>query len=241
LGNGASLFVFALVTAATLPMACRYEKLRQRNFLLALRARIYSGELLEANRALHILSETDPLTGIPNRRSFERRFDGAILSPGEEGRATDSIALLMIDLDHFKAFNDAHGHQSGDYCLRLVAEALNGLFEDCGGILARYGGEEFVGALRTSDRHKIDALAEDVRLSIASVLTPMNQADRSMVTASIGVGIAPAAAKLPREELIESKWSRPKPPLASGLKLYKLARLNLCVWMSQRRCHRPKR
>ncbi len=197
------LLIFALVAAATLPLAWRFEKLRQGNFLLTLRARIAGRELLKANRALHTLSETDPLTGIANRRSFERRFDSAILAPGSDGRRTDRIALMMIDLDHFKAFNDSHGHQAGDYCLTLVAETLDTLFKDAGGIVARYGGEEFIGAVRSSDPEIAANLAEEVRRTIASVLTPVEDTGRPMVTASIGVGVAPASAQLPREELIE--------------------------------------
>ena len=195
--------VFALVAAATLPIAARFERLLQNNFLLTLRARIFGRELLEANRNLRSLSETDPLTGIPNRRWFELQFDARILAPGEKGRGTDSIGLLLIDLDHFKAFNDSHGHQAGDYCLTLVAEALRDVIESKGGIAARYGGEEFVGAVRVTDKSTIVELAEDVRGAIADVLAPADKRRSPMVTTSVGVGIAPAAAKLPREELIE--------------------------------------
>lgn len=198
-----TVVVFALAAAGTLPVAGRFEQLRQHNFLLALRARIFSRELLEANHALQLLSETDPLTGIANRRCFERQFETDIFAPGETGRASDHIALMMIDLDHFKAFNDTHGHQSGDYCLKLVANALQDIFDDAGGIVARYGGEEFIAAIRKSDGNAIRAIAEDVRQTIAEVLTPACESDRSLVTASIGVGMARASAMLPREELIE--------------------------------------
>ena len=198
-----TLLIVALVAAVTIPVAAQFEKLRQSNFLLTLRARIFSRKLLEANAALHRLSETDPLTGIANRRCFERRFEESILAPGYNGRTDDRIVLMMIDLDHFKAFNDAHGHQAGDSCLKLVARALVDIFEDSNGIIARYGGEEFIAALRVRDPAKIIPIAEDVRRSVATVLTPGSESNRSLVTASIGVAIAPAAAMLPREELIE--------------------------------------
>jgi len=198
-----TLVILVLVAAATLPVAARFEKLRQRNFLLTLRARIFSRELLKANRALHVLSQSDPLTGIANRRGFESHFETAIVAPGENGRGTDLVALMMIDLDFFKAFNDAHGHQAGDSCLKLVANALIDIFDSADGIVGRYGGEEFVAALRTRDRAVILAVAEEVRRTIATVLTPVDETDRSLVTASIGVAIAPASAMLPREELLE--------------------------------------
>jgi len=198
-----ALFLVALVAAATIPVAARFEKLRQSNFLLTLRARIFGRELLKANADLLSLSETDPLTGIGNRRCFERRFESSILAPGHDSRADDRIALMMIDLDYFKSFNDAHGHQAGDSCLRLVARALVDIFDDADGIVARYGGEEFIAALRMKNSASIAPLAEEVRRSIATALTPVSDSDRSLVTASIGVGVAPAAAMLPREELIE--------------------------------------
>lgn len=198
-----TVVVFALAAAGTLPVAGRFERLRQHNFLLNLRARIFSRELLKANHSLQLLSETDPLTGIANRRCFERQFETEIVAPGEHGRADDLIALMMIDLDHFKAFNDTHGHQSGDYCLKLVASALQDIFDEAGGIVARYGGEEFVGAVRKREAAKIRAIAEDVRQTVAATLTPVCEIDRSLVTASVGVGVAPAAIMLPREELLE--------------------------------------
>ncbi len=197
------LVVGALVSVATLPIAARFEKLRQDNFLLALGARIVGRELLDANRALRALSETDALTGIANRRRFERVFDEKITAPGDHGRGSDTIAVMMIDLDHFKAFNDTHGHQSGDHCLVLVASALTELFEEAGGTLARYGGEEFIGAARKRRREEALALAEAARLIIAEELRPAHERERSMITATVGVGIAPAEARLPIEELIE--------------------------------------
>ncbi len=198
-----TLLIAGLVAGATLPVAARFEKLRQNNFLLTLRARIFSRELLKANSALLALSETDPLTGIANRRCFERAFESSIVAPGRNGRGNDRIALMMIDLDHFKSFNDAHGHQAGDSCLKMVADVLTDIFDEAGGIVARYGGEEFIAAVRVSDPSKIAALAEEVRRTIATVLTPISDSNRSLVTASIGVGVAPASALLPREELIE--------------------------------------
>ena len=198
-----TLIVFTLVALATLPLAARFEKLRQNNFLLTLRARIVGRELLKANSALRQLSDTDPLTGIANRRCFEREFETQIIAPGTDGRAADTIALMMIDLDHFKLFNDQHGHQSGDYCLQLVANTLQDLIDESGGIVARYGGEEFVAAVRKRNPQQVRAIAEDIRQAIAAVLAPNTESDRSLVTASIGIGMAPAEAMLPREELIE--------------------------------------
>jgi diguanylate cyclase (GGDEF)-like protein len=199
------LILLALVGAATLPIAHRYESLRQHNFLLNLRARIVSHELFNANQALHILSESDPLTGIANRRCFEREFDELVAASRAAAAYSeqDRIAVMMIDLDYFKSFNDTHGHQAGDACLCLVANSLQSLFDEAGGIVARYGGEEFIAAFCVTDTGTAQTLGEEVRETIATVLMPVSEQDRSLVTASIGVGIAPVAADLPREELIE--------------------------------------
>lgn len=198
-----TLAVIVIASGATLPVAARFEKLRQSNFLLTLRTRLTGEELAEANAALTALAETDALTGIANRRSFERRFDSEVITADEQSLTTDAIALMMIDLDHFKAFNDLHGHQAGDMCLQRVARSLADLFDEAGGVVARYGGEEFIAALRTRDTETAEDLAEEARVTIATTLAPMRGSDRALVTASIGLAVAPVSARLPREELIE--------------------------------------
>lgn len=202
-GHVDTLTIQAIVCVATLVIAARVHRLRQANFLLNLRTQIANRELAEANESLRTLSESDPLTGIANRRGFEARFEQAVVAPGEHGRQADMIALMMIDLDHFKKFNDTHGHQSGDYCLTLVAATLEELFEEEGGIVARYGGEEFIAAVRKRNSSEVQAVAEKVREAVAGVLKPSAGSESSLVTASVGVGMAPAMAKLPREELVE--------------------------------------
>ncbi len=202
------LFLLCVVTAATVPLAFRIERLRQRNFLLNLRAAETSRELTLANRALRDLSERDPLTGMANRRYFEQAFAkkiarankaddaGAMLSRGR-------TAVMMIDLDSFKLFNDTNGHQAGDQCLLLVARALQRVFSDSDGIVARYGGEEFVAAIRESAPGDAARLAEEVRDAVANMTLPANVNSASRITTSVGVALAPANAALPREDLIE--------------------------------------
>ncbi len=202
------LFLLCVVTAATVPLAYRIERLRQRNFLLNLRASATSRELTLANRALRELSERDPLTGMANRRYFEQAFAkkialadkaddaGTMLSRGR-------IAVMMIDLDSFKMFNDTNGHQAGDQCLLLVARALQRVFSDSDGIVARYGGEEFVAAIRERTPGDAARLAEEVRETVATMKLPANVNSASRITTSVGVALSPAAKTLPREDLIE--------------------------------------
>jgi diguanylate cyclase len=98
-------------------------------------------ELREANARLQELSHTDALTGVGNRRVFDQRLH----EEWQRGRRHGwSVALVMIDVDHFKRFNDHRGHQEGDACLRRVAQALQGCARRASDLVARYGGEEFV-------------------------------------------------------------------------------------------------
>ena len=148
---------------------------------------------LEAHSAaLQALAFVDGLTGIANRR----RFDDALQVEWRHGlREGGTLGLLIIDIDHFKAYNDSYGHQAGDVCLREVAQALQGLATRPRDLLARYGGEELVCLLPGTSEQACLALAEEMRaaiesLRIAHARSPVSE----VVTASIGV-----AALAPRE------------------------------------------
>ncbi len=202
------LALLFVVSGATLPLAYRIERLRQRNFLLSLRASETSRELTLANRALRELSERDPLTGMGNRRYFEQAFAKKITPAGQADDAgamlsSGRIAIMMIDLDSFKLFNDTNGHRAGDQCLLLVARALQRVFSDSDGIVARYGGEEFVAAIRERAPGDAARLAEEVRHAVATMKLPANVNNTSRITTSVGVALSPATATLPREDLIE--------------------------------------
>ncbi|MEM8724851.1 MAG: GGDEF domain-containing protein [Pseudomonadota bacterium] len=202
------LVLLTIIACATIPIAHRFERLRQNNFLLNLRARVTSRELLEANERLRALSERDPLTGLPNRRCFERVFE-ELVEQRLWGNTTEAppkgrIAVMMIDLDHFKAFNDTHGHQAGDECLRLVGHELGSLLDNADGVAARYGGEEFVAALYEETHGDIGRIAEQVRDRISTLLIPVGPSGRSIVTTSIGVALAPLDSEVSREELIKT-------------------------------------
>ena len=193
------LTTLVLVSAATLPVAYRSEMLRQRNFLLATRHRMASDELIEANLMLRELSERDSLTGMHNRRYFERAFKegGRTVKPGDTGL----MALMMIDLDQFKAFNDRHGHQAGDHCLRTVGGTLRQVFAENTGLVARYGGEEFIGAVRVKSVRHAHNLAENLRQAVLEL--PGRTQDSPLVTTSVGVAVVPVAMDVTLEDIIE--------------------------------------
>jgi diguanylate cyclase (GGDEF)-like protein len=135
--------------------------------------------------ALHNQAVTDALTGVPNRRQFDVL---ALREWASCSRNRGQLALLMLDIDHFKLFNDHYGHLQGDTCLRRVATALSGALYRATDVAARYGGEEFAvlmpltsaeGAARVAGR----VLAAIAELGIAHAQSPT----AAHVTASIGV------------------------------------------------------
>jgi diguanylate cyclase len=127
-------------------------------------------------------SLTDPLTGIANRKAFDAALEAAINR--DDGEA---VTLLMLDIDHFKKFNDSYGHLTGDQVLRLVANAVkqNVKGQD---ISARYGGEEFAVILPQIEAAALATIAERVRALVESLPAPVNG---STLTISIGGALYP--------------------------------------------------
>jgi diguanylate cyclase len=130
-------------------------------------------------------SKTDPLTGLANRRSLDEFFRLALIAAMEKG---EPLSTLMIDIDHFKKFNDSYGHQVGDQVLRLVAKILLDNVRDSD-LAARYGGEELIAVLPGTDMVACAAVAERIRQRIAEArLTRRSTGEEiSSVTVSIGV------------------------------------------------------
>ncbi len=156
-------------------------------------------ELREANRKLQQLSDTDQLTGISNRRSLERylhhTFERAIVSG-------TGIALLMIDVDHFKPVNDTHGHQVGDDCLRVIAERIRESTRWPADMVARYGGEEFCVVLPYSDRQTAINAGERIRASIAAKPLP-TRVGQLRLSISVGIYAAVPVANESAEDFLQ--------------------------------------
>jgi diguanylate cyclase (GGDEF)-like protein len=141
-------------------------------------------ELQIANQHLEELASLDGLTGLANRRGFDRELDHAWHRADE---LREPLALIMIDIDHFKLFNDRYGHVQGDACLRAVGETLSLVALDKALIVARYGGEEFALLLPGLDIEHAVALAEEARRSIEELLMTHADSPCGIVTISIGV------------------------------------------------------
>ena len=155
-----------------------YESLEQQ---VAERTR----ELSEANRRLQQLSECDGLTGIANRRKFDTVWTAEWKRAARQGLP---LAVAMIDVDHFKAYNDHYGHQAGDDCLRQVAQALAATVQRANDRVARYGGEEFVVVLPGVTAPEAIHVAQKLCAAVAACQIPhAHNSAAPVVTVSIGV------------------------------------------------------
>jgi len=157
-------------------------------------------QLAQANVILKRLSTLDGLTGVANRR----QFDDTLASEWVRGaRTTSSLALIMVDIDHFKAHNDRYGHQAGDECLKKVAEVLRATVGRAGDTVARYGGEEFAVILPGTNANGAMAVGERMRLAVEAIKLPhVNNVVGHDVTISLGVTAAVPSASSSPEELI---------------------------------------
>jgi diguanylate cyclase (GGDEF)-like protein len=133
---------------------------------------------------LVMLAATDGLTGLRNRY----HFDGMLAYEyARHLRSGEELALIMLDLDEFKAYNDTYGHISGDECLQAVAKALTKTVSRCTDLVARYGGEEFAVLMPDTSLRGAVIIAERVRNSIGSLVLPQTDARAGHITASLGV------------------------------------------------------
>lgn len=142
-------------------------------------------QLQQANLQLKQLAMCDPLTKIFNRRYFERQLN---LEWRRAIRIPASLSLLMCDVDCFKIYNDTYGHQQGDECLRLVAQAISETVKRPADVVARYGGEEFAVILPHTPLRGAIEVAENIRAKIKQLhISHVNSPVSSTVTLSIGV------------------------------------------------------
>lgn len=147
-------------------------------------------QIVSQLRTIEAMSMTDPLTGIPNRRSFDARL---ALEWNRAVRKQLPLAILMLDVDHFKIYNDTHGHQQGDAALRGVAESLSRSLEGADGFFARWGGEEFSVLLPGFERGDALRAAERIREEVAATVLLCANGEVSRVTVSIGLHVCTPA------------------------------------------------
>lgn len=145
----------------------------------------YARALQEANQQLERSSNTDALTGLANRRQLDLRLSEEWARAQRHGLP---LALLMIDVDHFKRYNDAHGHVDGDECLRKIGLALGACATRVTDLVARYGGEEFVLLLPHTDHKEALLVAHRCIEAVdAAAIEHLDSPTSATVTVSIGV------------------------------------------------------
>ncbi|MDJ0711036.1 MAG: diguanylate cyclase [Woeseiaceae bacterium] len=142
-----------------------------------------TAELETANDKLRSQSKRDPLTKIANRREFDA-FEKRVWNLG--ARENMPVAVVLVDIDHFKAYNDTLGHQAGDNCLKLVAKALEACANRPLDLVARYGGEEFVAVLGGAAVADALIVAENMRNAIMDLEMVHPKTDEGIVTVSVG-------------------------------------------------------
>lgn len=163
------------VDYVTKPISPAVVKMRVRNQI----------ELKQARDQLTRLAITDGLTGLANRRQFD---DVLEKEHARLARAGAELSLIMLDVDHFKPYNDAYGHARGDECLRAVAQVISEATLRPADLGARYGGEEFACVLPDTDAEGARAIAEDIRARVEALRIPHAYATSSdHVTISVGV------------------------------------------------------
>ena len=141
-------------------------------------------ELLATNDRLTVIASIDMLSGLANRRGFQNRLDFEWMKAQQHD---SELSLLMIDVDHFKLFNDTYGHPEGDVCLSRLGETLAGVAAETMGFAGRYGGEEFCLLLPNTDSKRALEIGETVRAAVQDLAMPHCTSTYQTVTVSVGV------------------------------------------------------
>jgi diguanylate cyclase (GGDEF)-like protein len=181
----AVLVVWLLLTAYRV----RVRHLTRRQAQLQAMVAARTSELEDSNARLAALSSTDGLTGINNRRGFDTAIE---TEWRRAARAQHCLALAMLDVDHFKSYNDLYGHQAGDECLRTVAGLIAAHARRTTDLVARYGGEEFALLAPATEPEQALQIAQGICDALQSLALPHAGSPYGVVTISVGV-----AARVP--------------------------------------------
>jgi diguanylate cyclase (GGDEF)-like protein len=158
-------------------------------------------EMAAANDRLTVIASLDLVSGLANRRGFQSRLDFEWMKALQ---SNSQLSVLMIDVDHFKLFNDTYGHPEGDACLSRIGEVLATTADTCAGFAARYGGEEFCLLLPNGNPARATQVAEKVRATVEGLAIPHLTSACKTVTVSIGVATITPGAAQPQDDLIEA-------------------------------------
>ena len=158
-------------------------------------------ELVASNDRLTVIASIDMLSGLANRRGFQSRLDFEWM----KAQQYDSeLSLMMIDVDHFKLYNDTYGHPEGDACLTRLGETLSGIAAETMGFAARYGGEEFCLLLPNVGGQRACEIGEMVRTAVQNLALPHRTSIHQRVTVSVGIASTKPNDTLLPGDLIEA-------------------------------------
>ena len=158
-------------------------------------------ELVATNDRLRVMASVDMISGLANRRGLQSRLEFEWKKAEQTG---GPVSLVMIDVDHFKLFNDTYGHLEGDKCLRQVGEALAAIAGEIAGFAARYGGEEFCLLLPKTDGIAAMEIGERVRAAVEALSIPHNTSAFQQVTVSAGMAAVAPGQATSVQDLIEA-------------------------------------
>jgi diguanylate cyclase (GGDEF)-like protein len=181
-----------------------YRLIRQLRIREQLEAELRAAKaaLETLNGSLRSLALHDGLTGLANRRQFETVLNAEFNRAMRNGT---SLALVMLDVDHFKQYNDIYGHPAGDDCLRKLSQAVAKVQNRAGDLAARYGGEELAVLLPRTDLAGALAVAEKIRVAVKELQIPHTGNPAGIVTISAGVeAFAPARGRSVALELVQA-------------------------------------
>jgi two-component system, chemotaxis family, response regulator WspR len=157
--------------------------------------------LQELNLQLLQLSQSDSLTGLANRRALDETLDVEVRRADRGARA---LSLLMVDIDHFKRYNDHYGHVQGDDCLKLVSRAIKATAARAGDLVARYGGEEFAVVLPNTDAVAGLQVAEAICAAVRAMAAPHAQSEMGYVSVSVGAAVWLPDSDMSSQALVEA-------------------------------------
>lgn len=202
-----AMLAFLLDTAISLAAGARFNAgwyLARMNSLLCAGAVLgafmfefhrLQSHLSVVNRRLAELADTDVLTGLGNRRAFDRQLD---LELARASRNKEPLALLLLDIDHFKTYNDCYGHQAGDLCLQQVAAAIRGTLKRPADFAARYGGEELAIILPQTGYDSALLMAQKLCDAVRGLDIKHRDAVTGCLTCSMGLAVTtPETGELP--------------------------------------------
>jgi len=197
----ASLVISSILLVILSVVGYRFIRLMSQQIQAQRELQTSQDNYIELNKKLGLMALEDGLTGLANRRQFDFFIEAEV---ARKKRRLDGTALIMIDVDLFKSYNDLYGHVQGDECLKAVSAVIKKHVNRVGELAARYGGEEFAIVLSNTDYVGAFLLAEKIRIDLEQSKIQHGQSPAGVVTISIGISAISGAEVDTPENLIDT-------------------------------------